>query len=395
MLKGFLETFRALGRDLFLKEHPGAFLVEEGRLEFERVAASTRRAFCLEPGNSPVVVGRKEPADLRILDKNISGTHAHMIPPSAPGGAWSLMDMASTNGSYVDGEKVQPGQPYALKTRSLLAFGPLSKYVYLDAEAFCSLLEIMDAARGRERETEPHDKAILAQMALDDLTETSAHEPAEQRAGVFLLCDSIDPVAIEPGEAVVLGRSPAEADVVLAHHQVSRKHAQIEYREDGIYLQDLKSSNGVMLGGVRIGGNPIELRVGMTITIGAFRLKLAGQLSKQMDTDTAVVAPSVVEARKALIKGSLSKMPLRKLLAAIETKHKTGELTVESSTMTGRVAFRVGMPWSAATSDGLKDIEAIRALLALTEGSFSIDPGAKVEGDRQIDVAFGGILLEM
>ncbi len=54
----------------------------------------------------------------------------------------------------------------------------------------------------------------------------------------------------------------------------------------------------------------------------------------------------------------------------------------------------MGTPWSAATSDGLKGVEAIRAMLALETGSFSIDPDARVDGDRQIDVAFGAILQE-
>ena len=52
-------------------------------------------------------------------------------------------------------------------------------------------------------------------------------------------------------EIVILGRGK-DADIVLESSKVSRHHAQIEFTATGIFLTDLGSTNGTLVGG---GGN--------------------------------------------------------------------------------------------------------------------------------------------
>jgi hypothetical protein len=76
-------------------------------------------------------------------------------------------------------------------------------------------------------------------------------------------------VQIGPGGSVI-GRSN-DADIVIAAHEVSRRHAQIVPDRDGWTLTDLDSTNGVRLNGRPI-GVPTRLQDGDVIELGAVEL---------------------------------------------------------------------------------------------------------------------------
>ncbi len=76
---------------------------------------------------------------------------------------------------------------------------------------------------------------------------------------------------------VVIGRSTG-ADVMLGRPEVSRQHAMI-YRQSGaVWVNDLRSSNGTLVNGVRIDGVPRQVRGGDYIQFGpiAMTLRLLG-----------------------------------------------------------------------------------------------------------------------
>lgn len=57
----------------------------------------------LRPGEGPVFIGRELPAQLRIDDTRISRTHARI---ESTGAQWVVIDEASTNGVFLNGERV-------------------------------------------------------------------------------------------------------------------------------------------------------------------------------------------------------------------------------------------------------------------------------------------------
>ena len=65
----------------------------------------------------------------------------------------------------------------------------------------------------------------------------------------------------------VLGSAP-HCDVIIADHTVSRVHAELEPRDEGIWIRDLNSRNGTYVEGVRVESacllNGFRVRVGMT-----------------------------------------------------------------------------------------------------------------------------------
>jgi len=73
------------------------------------------------------------------------------------------------------------------------------------------------------------------------------------------------------GGRVVIG-SAENADVVVQAPEVSRLHASLEVRHDGVWVRDLESRNGTYIDGIRV----VEARVpdGATLSLGAARLTL-------------------------------------------------------------------------------------------------------------------------
>jgi hypothetical protein len=74
------------------------------------------------------------------------------------------------------------------------------------------------------------------------------------------------PVGTEP---VVIGRLP-ECEVVLPDSNVSRRHAEIRRKDDGVFVTDLGSTNGT-----RVNGTPVReqlLTSGDEVSVGSTKL---------------------------------------------------------------------------------------------------------------------------
>ena len=59
-------------------------------------------------------------------------------------------------------------------------------------------------------------------------------------------------------DSLIIGKKKEEVDAVLEDISVSRMHAGIYREEDGIYLEDLNSTNGTFKNGLRM--EPYEKR---------------------------------------------------------------------------------------------------------------------------------------
>ncbi len=85
--------------------------------------------------------------------------------------------------------------------------------------------------------------------------------------GIELIVDDGTSIATRRfGRRVLAGRAPS-ADVRIDDPRVSRLHARIEMRDDGVYVEDLGSRNGTSVNGVGTGGQRLatgdEIRIGV------------------------------------------------------------------------------------------------------------------------------------
>jgi hypothetical protein len=87
-------------------------------------------------------------------------------------------------------------------------------------------------------------------------------------------------VAPEPRKLLALDWTGADSELLLGRHHgcdirltdlsVSRRHAQLRFRDGRWILQDLDSTNGTRVNGVRVGR--CELRPGDAVEVGELRL---------------------------------------------------------------------------------------------------------------------------
>ncbi len=79
-------------------------------------------------------------------------------------------------------------------------------------------------------------------------------------------------IRLRAGASVVIGRG-SDADVRIDDVDVSRRHVRLTVREDGVFVEDLGSRNGVFVDEERIAALT-PLRVGQILSIGAVRFLL-------------------------------------------------------------------------------------------------------------------------
>jgi len=78
----------------------------------------------------------------------------------------------------------------------------------------------------------------------------------------------------EPGKvyeltsvSMTIGRDPM-AEITINDPEVSRSHARLIGTLSGYRIQDLGSTNGTFIDGTRLGGEPLDLKIGQVISIG-------------------------------------------------------------------------------------------------------------------------------
>jgi pSer/pThr/pTyr-binding forkhead associated (FHA) protein len=394
LLSEFLAENQFDDDEAFLAAFPHPFLLEEGVLFAGGRSSSERLVFPLDPANQ-LVIGRKTAADIRVRDPSVSGRHAQLFPPAKESGDWLLADLGSTNGTFVNGTRLEPNARHVLLDQAVLGIGPSRSFVFLSALTFRHLhaggaAETPLPASSR-RPTEPMDlsRERVTSRSPETTAATPESEPGPDEAGgtLYLCCEGYPPTVIEPGQPVIIGRSAREADFVLPHPAVSRRHAELLYLEDGVHVRDLGSANGVILDGLEIGDEAVKVPLGAKMRISDFTIVLRAEPGER-DTTFAMDR----KAMKRMMEMDLDEMPLPALLKTLERKVKSGTLKVIGDGIEGDVAFQAGKPYLAETSDGLRGAVAIERLLAVRWGKVMIDPNERELGEREISESFCEII---
>jgi hypothetical protein len=88
----------------------------------------TGTAFALQP---TTVIGRDLDAGIVLQDATLSGRHAVVARDD---GGWWVEDVGSTNGTYLNGEQIDPASPAPLRSGDILRCGNVELRVVLVSE---------------------------------------------------------------------------------------------------------------------------------------------------------------------------------------------------------------------------------------------------------------------
>ncbi len=128
-----------------------------------------------------VTLGRREGSTHRIDDPSVSSTHARVV---IVGGDYVLADEHSTNGTYVNGERI--GEPVALRDGDRVQLGPnvLLRFTLVDDEEEAALKRMYDAAL-RDAVTGLFNRKHLDERLESEIAYAKRHPPSELSVAIL------------------------------------------------------------------------------------------------------------------------------------------------------------------------------------------------------------------
>lgn len=210
------------------------------------VEVGSGREHTIRPGTN--VVGRE--GDVMIPDAKVSRRHAQVT--SEDGGIF-LEDLGSTNGTLLNGNRVDAGARLPVQAGDTVSFGGIEMKLSLPGAA------------GATQMLGGNKTAALAAPPTAPKEGTPDFEPA-----AYLVVGGQEyPLKFGINS---FGRK-AENDVAIADPYLSGRHGQIEVDETGIFFTDLGSTNGTFLSGAKLAPN-MKTKIGEDdeLTIGSLTL---------------------------------------------------------------------------------------------------------------------------
>lgn len=188
---------------------------------------------------SGTTIGRAG-SEIALPDPTVSRVHARVLKNEW---GWSVRDESSTNGTFVNGERIQPGRDVELIENDVIALGRVE-------------LRLAPLPSGADETTPAEVPPRLDEAAAQDATrvlsaadllggETAPGPPSTMPVRLRVLRGP------RAGETIPLHRLPlilgrlAEDDVIgLDDPFVSARHVQLAFEEGGIVVRDLDSRHG-------------------------------------------------------------------------------------------------------------------------------------------------------
>ena len=213
----------------------------------------------VEPAGDEVRIGRRAGLEIQLPFATVSGLHARIY---RQGSEWGVLDMGSSNGTFVGQTRLPLGVPRVLKPGDVVRVADVS--LTFEGE--------VGAAPAPAPGAGPETTATLARRLVNDMFQSVGG------AEVAKIIVASGPAAGQsmtlalPDRTYRAGRSP-DCDLVLPDDDVSREHAAFEKRWQGVFVRDLGSKNGVQIGGEKIKGER-RLRHGDVLLVGTTQLKV-------------------------------------------------------------------------------------------------------------------------
>jgi pSer/pThr/pTyr-binding forkhead associated (FHA) protein len=227
-----------------------------------------------------VTIGRTERSDYVLeADLQISSLHLQL---ECEGNTCLLRDMNSSNGTWVNGQRVSKIQ---LQDADLVRVGQTTLRVRFDGQANGSP-DLPGAAAESPRTRETMSQA-MAETATDPARAPLRPAPlppapdsasfARSAASVALHIESAATRGrtawIRPGQQLTIGRSE-QSDIIIAHDsELSPNHFAVAFDGVRCELRDLESLQGVEVNGVLV--RAAELQDGDEIRAGQTRFRVA------------------------------------------------------------------------------------------------------------------------
>lgn len=183
---------------------------------------------------------------------------------------------------------------------------------------------------------------------------TIAERPSVSSAAPLVLepvvGPTIPPIAIDPAQATVLGRSSA-CQAILADESVSRRHAQVHQTSGTWFITDLGSRHGTLVNAIQLAANgAVPLHNGDLVGIGpwTFRVRTGGVASaSHITTDDRLLEQERVERVQEREMAAITQNRLNLLMNCAAAIAGVGDEAKLSKTIVGAAIEGTGFPRAA------------------------------------------------
>ncbi|MDC1203718.1 FHA domain-containing protein [Crocinitomicaceae bacterium] len=189
--------------------------------------------------NQQLLIGKAKTNDIVIDNSHVSGQHAQLLMDGT--GVLHIVDVGSTNGTYVNGQKITIGSPVQITDQD--------KIVLTKSQNIRLVFNPDDFKGGKGPKTNGGGREVFQDTDLISLFRNKS--------------------------VITIGRA-AECDLRINHPTISRLHATIEKRSNGKYvITDKGSMNGTFVNGHRVKGKA-QVSEKDLIFIGRFKISFRG-----------------------------------------------------------------------------------------------------------------------
>jgi pSer/pThr/pTyr-binding forkhead associated (FHA) protein len=217
---------------------------------------TVERSVAVDEHLAEIRFGRRAGLEVELPFAGLAPIHARLV---RRGAGWLVEDMSGAGDSIVDGVALVLGQPRPLVPGSIIQLARLSI--------------VFEGVGSPVRAGE--STATIARRLVSDLFGAGGGQVPQLAAVAGWPSDQAAPPPLRlaiPDRPYLVGRGE-DCDLVLASEEVSREHAVLVRRWEGIHIRDLGSKNGVRVAGRAITGEA-RLRDGDAIEIGPIALRL-------------------------------------------------------------------------------------------------------------------------
>ncbi|MEJ5251419.1 MAG: FHA domain-containing protein [Chthonomonadetes bacterium] len=240
--------------------------------------------YTLRPGVN--TVGRLN-ADVLLSDPSVSRSHARIIVQN---GTVTIEDVGSTNGTFVNGQKLTPQVPVPLADGAEITFGGTRMTLRIPVAP-----PVQPAVSEAVLATSAPVTQTLTVTAEEQ--ETPSEEAPEEAEVVAYWCseDGTMRVPLSPG-MYTIGRRPSN-HIVIPDPYVSGNHAILLVEPDLIHIEDVGSTNGTFVDETKLIAHvaaPLPFGVKVQIGQGTFYLE-AAERALPSDEETAEATQTASE----------------------------------------------------------------------------------------------------
>ncbi len=235
-------------------------------------APTTERSIEFGDSVSEIRIGRRPDLELPLPFSILSGVHARLY---RSGEQWFIEDLGSRNGTFVAGKRLTTGEKRALSPGTSLSLAHVD--LMFDGTT--------------KQATGSEGTGTIARRLVSDLFSDGN---ASAVPTVMIVSGAPKDVLKleERDRAYTLGRVEG-CDLRLPVEEISREHASLTRRWNGVFIADLGSKNGVRVSGVL--ADKQRVRDGDLIQIGPVSLRLfdpADRYLKEFEAKSDSPAPA-------------------------------------------------------------------------------------------------------